>query len=198
LLVVGAAVALAIGSYSALAGAGPVTSVAGAVIGADGPDDGDVVEDADDDVDDVDAEGEDGDNGEGDVDGDPDGDTSGDPDGDAGGDVEAGNDNGGQDNGPGTGHVACSAATEHARLVLQGLLAAGKPVGNAIAVVGACGTGAGGQAEAAGGDGSTHPGKGHAFGRGHDHGEPEGVSANGDSEDGGDGPPEHAPAYGRR
>ena len=68
LLVVGAVVALAIGSYSALAGAGPVTSVAGAVIGADGPDDGDLVEDAGDDVDDVDdvdAEGEDGDNGEG-------------------------------------------------------------------------------------------------------------------------------------
>jgi hypothetical protein len=49
LLVVGAAVALAVGSYSALAGAGPVTSVAGAVIGADAPDDGDVVGDADDD-----------------------------------------------------------------------------------------------------------------------------------------------------
>ena len=56
LLVVGAAVALAVGSYSALAGAGPVTSVAGAVIGADEPDDGDVAGDADDDVDDVDAE----------------------------------------------------------------------------------------------------------------------------------------------
>ena len=52
LLVVGAVVALAIGSYSALAGAGPVTSVAGAVIGADGPDSGN------------DAEGEDGDNGD--------------------------------------------------------------------------------------------------------------------------------------
>ncbi|GAG38733.1 unnamed protein product, partial [marine sediment metagenome] len=45
LLVVGAAVALAVGSYSALAGAGPVTSV---VIGADEPDDGDVVGDIDD------------------------------------------------------------------------------------------------------------------------------------------------------
>ena len=65
LLVVGAVVALGIGSYSALAGAGPVTSVAGAVIGADESDDGDVAGDADDDVDDVDAEGEDGDNGEG-------------------------------------------------------------------------------------------------------------------------------------
>lgn len=71
LLVVGAAVALAVGSYSALADAGPVTSVAGAVIGADEPDDGDVAGDADDDVDDdvdgddVDAEDEDGDNGEG-------------------------------------------------------------------------------------------------------------------------------------
>lgn len=65
LLVVGAAVALGIGSYSALADPGPVTSVAGAVIGADEPDDGDLVEDADDDVDDVDAEDEDGDNDEG-------------------------------------------------------------------------------------------------------------------------------------
>jgi hypothetical protein len=43
LLVAGAAVALVIGSYSALAGAGPVTSVAGAVIGADEPDDVNVV-----------------------------------------------------------------------------------------------------------------------------------------------------------
>jgi len=69
-LVVGAAVALAIGSYSALAGAGPVTSVASAVIGADEPDDGDVVEGADDvdgdDVDGDDADGDDdGDNGKG-------------------------------------------------------------------------------------------------------------------------------------
>jgi hypothetical protein len=44
LLVVGAAVALAIGSYSALAGPGPVTSVASAVIGADEPDDVDVLD----------------------------------------------------------------------------------------------------------------------------------------------------------
>jgi hypothetical protein len=43
LLVAGAAVALVIGSYSALAGAGPVSSVAGAVIGADEPDDVNVV-----------------------------------------------------------------------------------------------------------------------------------------------------------
>jgi len=67
LLVVGAAVALALGSYSALAGAGPVTSVAGAVIGADGADDGDALNavDADDvDGDDVDGD-EDGDDGEG-------------------------------------------------------------------------------------------------------------------------------------
>jgi hypothetical protein len=79
LLVVGAAVALAIGSYSALADAGPVTSVAGAVIGADEPDDGDdgsVIDDADDDGDDVDAQDGDGDDVEGDeVDGDDDGDT---------------------------------------------------------------------------------------------------------------------------
>ena len=176
LLVVGAAVALVIGSYSALAGAGPVTSVAGAVIGADGPGGN--------------AQGVDGDNGDGDI--------NDDLDRDADGDVEAVNGNGGQGNGPGTGHEACFAATEHARSVLQGLLAAGKPVGDAIAAVEACGTGAGDQAEAAGGDGSTHPGNGHAFGRGHGHGKPDGVPTNGDSEDDGGGPPDHAPAHGRR
>lgn len=72
LLVVGAAVALAIGSYSALADAGPVTSVASAVIGAEEPDDGDhgsVMDDADD-GDDVDAQDDDGDDLEGDDDGD--------------------------------------------------------------------------------------------------------------------------------
>jgi hypothetical protein len=160
LLVVGAAVALGIGSYSALADHGP----------PDQPGDAVTV-----------------DNGDGDVDGDPDGDTN--------GAVEAGNDNGGQGNGPGTGHAACFAATEHARSVLQGLLAAGKPVGHAIAAVEACGTGGG---DGIDGDGSTHPGNGHAFGRGHSDGKPDGVPANGDSEDDGDGPPEHAPARGRR
>ncbi len=68
LLVVGAAVALAIGSYSALAGAGPVTSVASAVIGADEPDDVDVldaVETDDVDGDDVDADDVDADDGDG-------------------------------------------------------------------------------------------------------------------------------------
>jgi hypothetical protein len=79
LLVVGAAVALAIGSYSALADAGPVASVTSAVIGADEPDDGDdgsVIDDADDDGDEVDAQDDDGDDVEGDeVDGDDDGDT---------------------------------------------------------------------------------------------------------------------------
>lgn len=74
LLVIGAAVALAIGSYSALADAGPVTSVTSAVIGADEPDDGDdgsVMNDADDDGHDVDVQDDDGDE----VDGDDDGDT---------------------------------------------------------------------------------------------------------------------------
>jgi hypothetical protein len=71
LLIVGVAVALSISAYSALAGPGPVTSVAGAVISAGESDDGGLVEDADDvdaddDVDDVDAEDEDGDSGEGD------------------------------------------------------------------------------------------------------------------------------------
>ena len=74
LLVVGAAVALAIGSYSALAGGGPVTSVASAVIGADEPDDVNVVN-ADDvdgvvaqqdgEGDDVNTEDDEGDIGEG-------------------------------------------------------------------------------------------------------------------------------------
>ena len=41
--VLGVATALAIGSYTALAGSNPVGDVAGAVIGADGPDDGDDV-----------------------------------------------------------------------------------------------------------------------------------------------------------
>jgi hypothetical protein len=66
LLVLGTAAALAFGAYSALADGGRVTSVAGAVIGADERDDGGDVEAAD--VDDVDAEDvdeDDGANGEG-------------------------------------------------------------------------------------------------------------------------------------
>ncbi len=54
LLVVGVAVALGIGSYTALAGGGPVTDVADAVIGADEPDDGDGTDT--DDADDADGE----------------------------------------------------------------------------------------------------------------------------------------------
>jgi len=69
LLVVGAAVALVIGSYSALAGAGPVTSVAGAVIGAEESDDVDVLDAVEtDDVDGDDVDGQDdvdGNDGEG-------------------------------------------------------------------------------------------------------------------------------------
>lgn len=66
LLVVGAAAALIVGSYSALAGAGPVATVAGAVTGADEPDDGDAaqVAGADDvDGDDVQVQDADGDDG---------------------------------------------------------------------------------------------------------------------------------------
>jgi hypothetical protein len=56
-LVVGAAAALVVGSVSVLAGAGPVTDVASAVVGADDPDDGDLVEDDDADGDEVDGNG---------------------------------------------------------------------------------------------------------------------------------------------
>ncbi len=58
-LVAGVALALAAGSYSVLAGSGPVTDVAGAVMGLEGPDN-------DDDADDVSVlAGEDGDDAEG-------------------------------------------------------------------------------------------------------------------------------------
>ena len=104
LLVVGAAVALAIGSYSALAGAGPVTSVAGAVVGSGEPDDGVVLDDADDDDDDVDAD-DDAD------DGDDDGDGAQDDGGDgAEGDDDDGDDEG--DYGLGTQAVAQAIADE--------------------------------------------------------------------------------------
>lgn len=74
LLVVGVAVALGIGSYTALAGAGPVTDVGDAVIGADEPDDGegtdtddaddaDGEDDATNDVEGDDVEAQDGDDG---------------------------------------------------------------------------------------------------------------------------------------
>jgi hypothetical protein len=57
LLVVGAGVVLIIGAYSALAGDGPVSSVAGAVSSAEGPAGGDAAQDADgDDGEDVDGE----------------------------------------------------------------------------------------------------------------------------------------------
>jgi hypothetical protein len=47
---------LVLGVYSALADAGPVTSVAGAVVGSGEPDDGVVLDDVDDDDDDVDVD----------------------------------------------------------------------------------------------------------------------------------------------
>ncbi len=75
-LVAGVALALAAGSYSALAGTDPVTEVAGAVMGTEDPDDGDDDaddadeadddDDADDDADDVSVQAdEDGDDAEG-------------------------------------------------------------------------------------------------------------------------------------
>ncbi len=66
-LVAGVALALAAGSYSVLAGSGPVTDVAGVVMGLEDPDDDDDADDVDDDDDDgvsVQA-GEDGDDAEG-------------------------------------------------------------------------------------------------------------------------------------
>ncbi len=53
-LVAGVALALAAGSYSALAGSGPVTGVAGLVMGVEDPDDDDDADDVDDDDDDGD------------------------------------------------------------------------------------------------------------------------------------------------
>ncbi|MCH8920319.1 MAG: hypothetical protein IIA23_06370 [Chloroflexi bacterium] len=64
-LVVGVALALAAGSYSVLAGSGPVAGVASAVVGSDDPDDGDAFTANDVDGDDVDAQNDNGDNGEG-------------------------------------------------------------------------------------------------------------------------------------
>ena len=64
-LVVGMALALAAGSYSVLAGSGPVAGVASAVVGSDDPDDGDAATANDVDGDDVDAQNDNGDNGEG-------------------------------------------------------------------------------------------------------------------------------------
>ena len=64
-LVVGMALALAAGSYSVLAGSGPVAGVASAVVGSDNPDDGDAATANDVDGDDVDAQNDNGDKGEG-------------------------------------------------------------------------------------------------------------------------------------
>ena len=63
-LVVGVALALAAGSYSVLAGSGPVAGVASAVVGSDDPDDGDAFTANDVDGDDVDAQNDNGDNGD--------------------------------------------------------------------------------------------------------------------------------------
>ncbi len=65
-LVAVVALALAAGSYSALAGTDPVTAVAGVVTGQEDPEDDDVDADEDDDADDVSVQaGEDGDGAEG-------------------------------------------------------------------------------------------------------------------------------------
>ena len=64
-LVAGVALALAAGSYSVLAGSGPVAGVASAVVGSDDPDDGDAATANDVEGDDVDAQNDNGDNGEG-------------------------------------------------------------------------------------------------------------------------------------
>jgi hypothetical protein len=69
-LVAGVALALAAGSYSALAGSDPVTDVAGVVTGVDDPDaDPDADDVDDDDDDDADADDADPDDGDGDGDG---------------------------------------------------------------------------------------------------------------------------------
>ncbi len=66
LLVVAAAVALVVGSYSAFAGSGPVADAVSAVVGADGLDDGDVASGEEtDDVDGAAVSAQDADDGEG-------------------------------------------------------------------------------------------------------------------------------------
>ena len=204
LLIVGVAVALSISAYSALAGPGPVTSVAGAVIGADESDGGGLVEDADDvddvddvdEVDEVDDGDEDGDSGEGNT-------------------VVAAHGVDGSEPNPDRG--CANGSLDHAREVLTALLARDHPGENEgtqnaldkmchgfFASADPVELGGGGGADL---DESAHPGNGNAFGRGHGQGKPEGVPANvaiedGDEDDGdeddGDGPPDHAPAHGRR
>ncbi len=193
LLIVGVAVALSISAYSALAGPGPVTSVAGAVISAGESDDGGLVEDADDvDADDdVDDDDEDGDSGEGDT------------------AVAA---QGVDGSGPNPERGCANGSLDHAREVLTALLARDHPgenegIQNALEKMCHGFYASTEPVELGGGEGtdleeSTAPGNGNAFGRGHGQGKPEGVPANVAIEDGdeddGDGPPDHAPAHGRR
>jgi hypothetical protein len=189
LLVVSAAVALVVGAYSALADTGPVGSVASAVVGTEEADNGETVH--------GDEDGDDGD------DGDTDGDTDGDADGNAaveGDDVDA--------NGPNPDRGCANGSLDHARDVLTILLERDHPgenkgIRNALEKMCHGFFATAESVEAGGGDGtvgdgSTHPGKGHAFGRGHGDGKPEGAPTNDDGEDEGDGPPDHAPAHGRR
>ena len=115
--------------------------------------------------------------GEGDAGGDgAGGETDGDVDcdGSDGGDTDGGDTADGHS--PGTGHTACSDATEDALARLEELQSDGRPVGRAVEAVTHCGEGAGN------GDNSSHSGEGHAFGRDHGQGKPEGVPPNGGGE----------------
>ena len=123
---------------------------------------------------------------DGDVDGDADGDADGDVDGDTDGDVGALS----HGEGPNPDRGCATGSLDHARGVLEALLLADHPgenegIRNALekmchgetAEVGTLDSGGGD-----GGDGEAHPGNGHAFGRGHGQGKPEGVPADGDEE----------------
>ncbi len=121
---------------------------------------------------DVDCDGSDG----GDTDGDHDGGTDGDTDGDTDGGDTDGGEGDADGHSPGTGHTACSDATEDALARLEELQSDGRPVDRAVEAVTHCGEGAGN------GDNSSHSGEGHAFGRDHGQGKPEGVPPNGSGE----------------
>ncbi len=183
-LVAGVALALAAGSYSALAGTDPLTDVAGVVTGQEDPDADPDADDADDDGDDADDDGDDADD---------DGDDA-DDDGD---DVDANDPNDvgvltSHGDGPNPDRGCATGSLDHAREVLAALLVEDHPgenegIQNALdkmchgdAVVTTS------SPEAGGGDGGgseDHPGDGNAFGRGHGQGKPEGVPTNGGDEE---------------
>ncbi len=158
-LVAVVALALAAGSYTALAGTDPVTDVAGVVMGQEDPDDDDDADEADDDDD-------------GDVDTDVDGDV---------GILSHGV-------GPNPNRGCATGSLDHAREVLAALLVADHPGVNAgiqNALDKMCHgdvvltTGLPGFGDGDGGGSEDHPGDGNAFGRGHGQGKPEGVPTNG-------------------